>query len=154
MSVTSEENNNGNIIGLLIETFRGRFISFLSSDFFPVFISIIVFASMLLDHDVSYTNMIQNPIYFRMHEGNEIFKNYAGTNLWYIISLREIFLFSLVVTLTYKIKNLYFRLVILLLSIYVNVAFISWVIKKPLYFELIPLIALVSIPLTLVIYEQ
>jgi len=132
-----------------VKSSRDGLIRFLESDFFPIFIAISFFSSMLLDHDVSYTTMIQSPDFFRIYEDNSIFKTYAGTNLWFIPTIREIGAFSLIVLGNYKIKDIYFRLIFLIISFHVFTAFLSWILKIPLFIELIPLTIIIFILLVM-----
>ena len=70
------------------------FTQFLKSDKFPTIIAIIIFSAVLIDRNQTYTILIQTPQYFRLYEGNEIFKTLAGTSYWYLLSFKDILFYN------------------------------------------------------------
>ena len=113
----------------------GSFAKFLKSDSFPTVVALIIFSAISIDRDQTYTILIQNPQYFRLYEGNEIIKNFAGTSYWYLLSLKDILFYSIILIVALINKKKKVRFAIFLIALHFHTSYISWWIETSILIE-------------------
>lgn len=120
--------------------FNKKLSEFLFSSHYSTLITLILFSAILIDRDNTYQILIRNDEYFLVYEGNEFFKNFAGTAKWYILTLKNIILFSSIIITSHMSKSAKTRFAILLIVIHWHTSYLSWVLVAPTYLYAIPII--------------